>query len=62
MTERVAFSVPAVARGVAAVRKSGQPVRGVHFPPEGGFTVLTGEPIELPIPDRSGEDRVVIPL
>lgn len=62
MTERVPFSAPAVKRGVAAVRKSGEPVRGVHFPPGGGFTVLTGEPIELPLPDRSGRDQEIVAL
>lgn len=62
MTERVTFSAPAIKRAIASVEKAGKSLAGVDFPPEGGFRLLFGEPIEVVLPDRSGRDHEVIAL
>jgi hypothetical protein len=44
---RSRFKETDVRRAVKAVGDAGQPIRGVRFHPDGGFTVMTGEPIKL---------------
>jgi hypothetical protein len=41
------FKETDVRRAVKAVVDAGQPIRGVRFHPDGGFTVVTGEPVRL---------------
>lgn len=39
-----AFKEADVRRAVKAVKAAGQPIKGVRFTKEGGFTVIIGEP------------------
>ena len=39
-----AFKEADVKRAVRAVKAAGQPVKGVRFTKEGGFTVIIGDP------------------
>ena len=54
---RAAFTAADIKRAVKAVRSAGAPVAGVDFPPEGGFRVLVGEPVEGPPPARRGANE-----
>jgi hypothetical protein len=40
-----AFKETDVRRAVKAVVAAGQPIAGIRFNKDGGFTVLTGEPV-----------------
>lgn len=51
------FSFDDVRRALKAVESGGKSVAAVDFPPEGGFRVLIGEPSDLSVAGRSGENE-----
>ena len=63
MTARATFTEADIKRAVRAMEKCGRAVAAVDFPREGGFRLVLGDPIPVPVAGKADENEwdVVLP-